>query len=628
MVDAFYRWDGFSYYASFPEFLPGVALASILWSIVAVITALAIWLLLNVYDLLRKKAGIKFNSELMLFLAGIFLLSGILAWKGKKIIWPDVRTSIEIKIAVLVAVAIVSVFLSILFRNRAGKYLGIIQENITPLVWLFGIFVLLSIPLVGYHTVSSGQDKMINGLPNIILVTFDALTARNMSVYGYKKNTTPFITEWAREAVLFSYAESESNFTTPSTASLMTGKRVWTHQTYQIEGTPVKSHDESLPALLKKNGYYNMAFIVNPHTSVEILGMADSFDIAPISVDFSKPATLVGLHFGYLEAFLSRSFGNKIRLHKWVLKNDFILGKLLRLLSNDFYSTTVPPEKAFNRFLKEVGADIHSPFFAWIHVLPPHDPYLPSESFKRYFNPSDNLRSFKAQQKIKDESYKYLFDYLKLPEEMQSDVDLLKDYYDEFIRYCDKQFEDFIVQLRKREEIKNTIVILTSDHGESFEHGYFTHGGPFLYEQVTHIPLIFKEPGQSDGKVIEQIVEQIDIPATILDLVGIEVPSWMEGRSLVPLMRGERLPNRPAFSMNLEGNPSRGHQISKGSIALWEGDYKLIHYLEREESLLFNLKRDPDELSNLFGAEPDKGKHLLGLIQNKLKMVNEEIGRK
>jgi arylsulfatase A-like enzyme len=120
-------------------------------------------------------------------------------------------------------------------------------------------------------------------------------------------------------------------------------------------------------------------------------------------------------------------------------------------------------------------------------------------------------------------------------------------------------------------------------------------------------------------------VEQIDIPATILDLVDIPVPSWMEGRSLFPLMRGERLSQRLAFSMNFEENRSRGHQIINGSIAMWEGDNKLIHYLERNESLFFNLKNDPHELDNIFNKEPEVGQYLLNVLLHNLKRANEKI---
>ena len=635
MGDAFSRWDGFSYYASFSEFLPSVALALIIWSMAALIVSLAVWLLFSVYDWLFKRVDFKFNSEHLLFAAGIFLLSGLLVWKGKKLIWPDAETTRGTKVAVLTCVTLVSIIVSVLFRNQVERWMGIIQDRITPLVWLFSIFVLLSVPLVGYNLFFKNAAKtmshqfstvdLANSRPNIILITFDALAARDMSVYGYKEDTTPFMNEWAKEATVFTRTEANSNFTTAAASSLMTGKRVWSHQTFQIEGTPVKSATESLPYVMKNNGYFNLAFIVNPHISVERLGMADSFDVSPTATDFSQSFSMVGGHFGYLEIFLYRLFGNKIKMYDWVLKNDFILGRILIRISDDFDRTAVPPEKAFNLFLKQADGNLKQPYFAWIHVLPPHDPYLPTEPFRGYFNSSRKLRSFKAQEDIKDESYKYLFDYLEFPAEIQPDIDLMKDYYDEFIRYCDKQLGEFIEKLKERNMLDNTVIVFSADHGESFEHGYFTHGGPFLYEQVTNVPLIIKEIRQEQGRTVHDLVEQIDIPATILDLANIPVPHWMEGRSLVPLMRGESMPARPAFSMNFEENPSRGHQIKKGSIATWKGDYKLIYYLGKDESLLFNLNKDPDELNNLFDRETEIGQNLLNLMKINLEDANRRI---
>ena len=118
---------------------------------------------------------------------------------------------------------------------------------------------------------------------------------------------------------------------------------------------------------------------------------------------------------------------------------------------------------------------------------------------------------------------------------------------------------------------------------------------------------------------------QIDIPYTILDLAGIPVPSWMEGRSLVPLMRGQSLAPRPVFSMNFQKNRSLSHPITTGTIAVRDGDYKLIHYIEKEQSLLFNLKDDPDELNNLFEKEPETGRRLLSILHDNLKKANERI---
>ncbi len=181
-----------------------------------------------------------------------------------------------------------------------------------------------------------------------------------------------------------------------------------------------------------------------------------------------------------------------------------------------------------------------------------------------------------------------------------------------------------------RNKLKNTIVILSADHGESFEHNYLTHGGEHLYEQVTHVPLIIWEPGRQNGNFVDDPAEQIDISATILDLAGIPKPSWMEGRSLVPLMRGEGLPFRPLFSMALDWNRSLDNLITKGTFATWENGYKLIHYYNyhNNKSLLFNLKKDPDELENVFEEEPEIGQRLLKRIMDNLETANRKIREK
>jgi len=629
MGDAFSRWDGFSYYASFSEFLPSVALALILWSIVSVFTAIFVWVIFKLFERVCNSIGIEIEIEHLLLSASFFILFSVLVWKGKKLIWPEVQTTSQIKLSVLLFIIIISMALTWLYRGKAHYWSRVIHERIIPLVWLFGVCVMLAVPLVAYYSWFKSEDKAASKSiaqnisadthrPNIMLITFDALTARHMSKYGYERETTPFIDRWSEDATIFKKVEASSNFTTPAAASLMTGKRVWTHQTYHIEGSkPLRSNVESLPAVLKDNGYFNIALIVNPFASVRVLGMSNSFDITPLTSEFGNPASLFGWKFGIADVMLYRIFGDKIRFHNWVLRNDFIFSKFLNMVSRNITQTEVPPAKAFNTFLEIMDRNQPKPFFAWIHVFPPHDPYLPPKPDVRDLNPSSELRSYKKQERLVEESYKYLFQYERYPESMQTAVNLMRDYYDEFITYIDMQFEEFIEILNKR-EMGNTIIILTADHGESFQHGYFTHGGPFLYEQVTHVPLIIREPDQKEGKTVDLLVEQIDIPATVLGLADIPVPSWMEGRSLIPPMRGETLASRPAYSMNFEQNRSRGHQITTGSIAVWDSDYKLIHYLGQNKSLLFNLKEDPDELNDLIAKEPATAQRLLTLIYNNL----------
>jgi len=341
--------------------------------------------------------------------------------------------------------------------------------------------------------------------------------------------------------------ESASNFTGPAVASLMTGKRVWTHQIYHIEASlPYRSRAENLAAVLKKNGYFNISLAVNPFASVRILGITDSFDIAPPASEFGEARQLFGWKFGIIDRILYRAFGEKIKLHNWILKNDFVFGRFLNLVSRSIFSTTVPPDRVFRRFITIITHEDKRPFFAWLHLFPPHDPYLPPEPYKNIFRESDELRAYKPQERLVEESYQYLFKKKPFPSRMQPAIDAMRDYYDEYIRYIDEEFKDLVAMLSEQNS-GSTIIIFSADHGESFDHGYFTHGGPFLFEDVTNIPLIIKMPGQQEGTIITDRVEQIDIPATILDMVNIPVPQWMEGRSLLPLMKGQKLPQGPFF---------------------------------------------------------------------------------
>lgn len=620
MGDALYRWDGFRYYASFSEFIPGVALIMILWSLVAACVAALMWLLFITIKKLFKLVGSEITVEDFLVYIIILVLLAVILYIGKISILKNLQMSTQFKLLVLSCFAIVSALLTWMLREKSSKIICLVRERITPLVWLFGLILVVSVPLVGYHTLWKQNYKGISqGIvqssaaddrdkPNIILVTFDAMTSRDMSVYGYHLPTTPFITEWSKTASLFTRAEAESNYTTPTIASLMTGKRVWTHQTYYVEAASesVRNSSENMPLLLRNNGYSNVAIVTTDYASVDKLGISYSFEIAPNPVKFRYPTNL----FGFINAFLYRTFGEKIKLHDWIIKEDFVFFRLINIVTRGFSKTMTPPEKAFGKLLEILDDNFPEPFFAWVHIFPPHDPYLPPEPYIGMFNSSQELRTSKSQRQASGMNK------------------VLRARYDEFIRYCDKQFEDFITQLEKRNLFDNSLIILSSDHGELFEHNYKGHGGQLLYEELIHIPLIIKEPAQTEAKVINDVVEQIDIPATILELAGVPTPSWMEGRSLVPLMRGGKLPERPAFSMNLARNPGRGHEITKGIIAVWEDDYKLIHYLEREKSLLFNLKKDPYELNNLFDKEIETGRNLLGLIRDNLDKANDRIRNK
>lgn len=622
--DAFYRWDAFRYYAPFQEFLPAYALTSILWSALSVLTAILLWLLVRLLSWSFHLIKIEINIEHIFVASGCFLLFASFAWILKRPLWPYSESSYLLKVAILAGVAVISILVAWISRNNAVRFIGVIYERTTPLVWLFGGAVILSIPFVGYLALSNLSVPAIsktvdvmggNDRPNIILITFDTLTARDMSTYGYDPETTPFMSEWAKSATLFSRHIAASNYTSPTTASLMTGKRVWTHRRFQSHARrPHKADIENVPLLLKGAGYYNMAFVANHIASVHEMGIEDSFMVAPPAHEFTSPSSM----YGFIRKYLNELFGSKIAMFDWILYEDFILHRVIP--DNYFkyaHKTEFPVENVFNMFMAEVQGKKNEPYFAWLHLFPPHLPYIAPDEYAELFISSEKFKSAKSQDDLVRPRY--------FSQEQQPDADILRARYDAFIRYCDEQLQKFIGRLEENSMTKNTYILLSSDHGESFEHGYFTHGGPLLYEQMTHVPLIIKEPGQNNGRVIDALTDQVDVPATILDLAGIQLPSWIEGRSVVPLMKGQVSLNHPVFSMNLQENISRGQPITTGSIAVWDGDYKMIYYIKEKKPMLFNLKEDPDELKDLYSIDIERGHRLLTILLDNLAKANERI---
>ena len=629
MNDAFYKWDGYSYYMRLVEFLPDLSLAYIFAAIYGAFFAIVLWLAIYLLiKILPKFLNVRLEHMLTLLVICIVLLV------FKKIIFKSVSLTNLFGLnyfVILLIGSILALFIVWLLRKHNEKILKELNTRITPLVWLFVFLLILAVPssflkkktyernhdVSEHETVSQEQAVTVSreNRPNIILVAMDALTAQDMQLYGYNRPTTPFISEWAKKSVVFNRAYSSSNWTTPATMSMMTGQRPWTHKIwYRAYYNPVYNYEKNMPQILKESGYDVYSFVQNPYANPEALGMKDSFLIKDKSYTFSKPPES-------LSGKIKRYFIERPIVADWILDIQPIVNALINHFRTPVLETSVPPELVYNSFLKYINDSQkenlkpHKPFFAWLHVYPPHTWYLPPKPYKGLFGDESKFDTDIKQEKITDREY---------PPDMQSEVDILRKRYDEFILYSDKQFELFMSRLAETIDMTNTVVILTSDHGESFWHGYQEHDGPYLYEQFVNVPLIIRLPGERKDK-INMPVEQIDIAPTILELAGISAPDWMEGRSLFPLLQGGSLEQRQVFSMQLIKNRSFGHPITKGTIAIWDKDFKLIYYLESHNTLLFNLKSDPGETMDLSKEMIDIRQELLKSIQDNLSSANAKI---
>ncbi len=205
-------------------------------------------------------------------------------------------------------------------------------------------------------------------------------------------------------------------------------------------------------------------------------------------------------------------------------------------------------------------------FFTWIHLYDPHTPYNPPSPFKEKFN---------------------------------------ADPYRGEVEYTDEQLGYFFAFLREKNLYDKSLIIVTSDHGE----GLFDHGEPthcyFVYDTTVWVPLIIRAPFRFPGKRIKNIVEHVDIAATIFDAFNIPAPGECQGESLLPLMFKEK--SREKKSAYTETYYTRLHYGWSELKGWYQGDFK---YIQAPRPELYNLETDADEGQNLFLKETVKSKNM------------------
>ena len=206
------------------------------------------------------------------------------------------------------------------------------------------------------------------------------------------------------------------------------------------------------------------------------------------------------------------------------------------------------------------------PFFAWVHLYDPHTPYAPPEPFRSRF-PATVAGAYDAE-----------------------------------IAYTDSQVARLIARLQATGRLASTLVVVVGDHGESIgEHEEQAHGF-FVYDATVRIPLIVAGPGVSARTVSDQ-VRIVDVMPTVLDLLGVDIPSAVQGRSLRPLAAGGHR-DLPALS---ETYYPRYHYGWSELQAISDGHYKFIEAPERE---LYDLETDPGETHNLIASNPQRASAL------------------
>ncbi len=256
--------------------------------------------------------------------------------------------------------------------------------------------------------------------------------------------------------------------------------------------------------------------------------------------------------------------------------------------------TSIPEAE---KWLKE-NAD--KKFFMFLHGYDVHGQFDPPAGFtRRYVNPPYNgpLKGGKEEEAFfRDKGFGGT--PIELTDE---DVRFWRALYDEKINDIDARFAAFIEYMKDLGVLDKTVIVLFSDHGtEFYEHRRFDHGHT-LYDELIHVPIIIWLPGAKDVRAVTDQVRAIDVLPTLVELLGISSPEklrqQMQGKSLVPVMSGERMA-LPAFS-----ETDFRFYVSKRSLRTPDG-YKFIYSMDTRQKELYDLKKDPHELNNIVDYEP------------------------
>ena len=363
---------------------------------------------------------------------------------------------------------------------------------------------------------------------NMLLITFDALSAEDMSLYGYKLPTTPNLDAFARKATVFTNFYSACTFTTPSVATILTGTYPSESHVYQLQGHVRGEYaGKSFPLAMRSAGYATGAFVSNLNAYDLAQNLENGYDFLPEPI-FQEG----GLQYLWdATTPLHQDSGIGSRLDEYTdltrVWND--IGRLPPDLYHRFQAAS-----SFQH-ARELLAKLPDGFFLWVHVMTPHAPYLPDAADRGRFVPDDQPQTFE------DDSVGRWKPHYE--PDQQSQVDRHRLLYDEFVATADRAFGAFMSELENSGKLRDTTVIVSADHGESFEGGIYRHESPYQTRPVIHVPLIIRTPGQQDGRKVAFTADQTTLAPTILELAG-RAETRLDARPIAGAVAESRRPGR------------------------------------------------------------------------------------
>jgi arylsulfatase A-like enzyme len=493
----------------------------------------------------------------------------------------------------------------------AGRGLRSRRMVLVPLA-LVGVLGVLAAATSGRQALR--EYRAVRGLPptprarNVLLIVWDTVRASSLSLYGYSRETTPNVARLATKGVKYQFALSAAPWTYPSHTSFFTGQWPWkidSQWNYRLDA-PVPT----LAEYLASRGYQTAGFAANTNCCTYETGLDRGFAHYE---DYSQSP----------RCLLARTIPGQ-----WLLTRILELGgryvdeMWVGLQSRDAGEINA----AFLDWLGRRRPD--RPFFAFLNLFDAHDPYIPQPGYAGRFGISPTTRR----------DYRVLMDFAGLLKDKIPfrHIVMARDCYDDCVAYLDEQLGRLLDELERRGVLADTDVIITSDHGEAFaEHGTVGHSYNVFLEEI-RVPLVILSPDAPADREVFRPVSLRDLPATVVERVGLAADSPFPGRSFVGDWGSPtgRVPEvaAPVLSEQVERS-IRGASRPQGwpegepprfQLSIVSSNYHYIRTGIGGEGL-FDLMKDPNERYNLmvFGDGGDKVEAFRRML---LKSLTENVG--
>ncbi|MFT4622301.1 MAG: arylsulfatase A-like enzyme [Myxococcota bacterium] len=470
------------------------------------------------------------------------------------------------------------------------------------------VIATIALGAVGWQMSQSQRPK-----PNVLIVLWDTVRADRLTPYGYGKDTTPALDAWAKTyGVVFERAISPAMWTVPSHASMFTGLMPTTHGA-GYDWRWLDTHNVTAAEHFQANGWDTYAFSANPNLSTGRVNLLQGFE----TVDLSW----------------SRKWKQRVGKHtrKKLLKKDQSteISPAYRGGASSTFSYNAAPFTHEALFAWVDGREGEpAPWFAYLNYMEAHKPRVPSLAARRKVADDETIRTGLRTDLTMKSQLEYSF-YKK--EYSQEELDAINAVYDASLVDLDIATKELFAGLESRDLMEDTIVVFTSDHGENLgEHNLFGHRHG-VYQQLVHVPLIVSYPAKLKPGRVSEPVANLDIYSSLCDLAGIERPATIADRGNLFVSAAALAKNvftesisvdrlgwdkvRRWFPDSFEQNPRE--QKFK---AIVQGEWKLITATDDagnplpDETTLFNLDDDPEELKNLAAANPDQVAALTALL--------------